>query len=72
MDVSQHTMRREVRVLLISQKIPVHPARHWQVKPLTPSMQVAPFRQGLEAHSLISKDKKKKEQSISKMCHIEL
>ena len=40
--------------LLISHRTPIHPGRHWQVYWLIKSVQVPPFRQGEEPHSLKS------------------
>ena len=38
----------------VSQICPVYPTPHVHVKPLTTSMHVPPFRQGFDAHSLMS------------------
>ena len=48
--------------LLISHRSPIHPGRHWQVYRLIKSVQVPPFRQGEDPHSLKSEyiDKKDK------------
>ena len=42
-----------------SQLVPVKPAAHVQVYPLTASLHVAPFLQGLLRHSLLSEKKNK-------------
>lgn len=41
--------------LLVSQRLPINPGRHSHVYELIPSTQVAPFRQGFEAHSSTSR-----------------
>ena len=46
--------------LLVSHRSPENPAGHWQVYLLTPSMQLPLFRQGEDAHSLISVQAKRK------------
>ncbi len=49
--------------LPVSQWVPVYPGRHVQVYPFIRSLQVPPFRQGVDRHSSMS-EKKNKEMSV--------
>lgn len=42
--------------LRLPQLVPLNPEGHWQLYPLTKSMQIPPLRQGLLSHSFMSKE----------------
>lgn len=60
-------------LLPVSQVGPSKPAGHWQLKLLTPCVQVPPFRQGSEAHSSTSETQagwaSVEEARLGRSCH---